>query len=300
MITNASNDSKYFDLAKSPLFIDDFYSRRDEVSSLFPEGATKIFMPFTHNADPFWVGKIKNGWLNDPYAPTVALLYVIRDYPKEFYFTLTSLTIKKIDDFINLRLKFNRLYRKLSHGHGHGREKGLCSVDELIMLAALFYVLQTSSATMDGIKLDSDLNFVSNWSGYRSKMRLTPTVLAHYQVKLSSVFLADMGYEQFIFRGMNYTDEQTLWFVRCPQFGREDDNFKLSNFVSIVEKMSLVKKRGGKCLIICEYDKGLVKFVKQFFDFTSFSDSIVKNSDFYLYDDLVRNNIIFSNYLLDV
>jgi hypothetical protein len=298
-------DGGYLDAAQQTLYNDRHAVSpvRKEIIECLPMEARngrlsplvdKIMMPFAQTADPFWVSGIPSGAFNNSYAPYTAMYYVIREYPREFIEMVDGMVVENQYDYEKVRNNFNRTFWRVLDGQGRGTIRGYCSVDEMIRIGSLFYVLLKTCDHKPGLVLDDDRRFSNNWGGESVIISLTPREMSQYQAKLEDVVMSDLPWEAFCYRNMKYTDEDTLWFFNVPNFMDEEYVDKLdesvhrwfdqTEFLKLFEILPLITNRGGKIFLIFKHDGEMVDDVVRYLKFDPVDDAGVYRSNANVYD----------------
>jgi hypothetical protein len=302
-------DGRYFDFAQSPPFNShhNLHPIRKELMSCIPyrQGMIdKIFFPFTYNAEPFFSLGVESCYFNHKYEPFTILFYVMRDHYRELYDMVNGVIISSNDDYEGYKYEFNKAFKRVLDGKGCGRSKGLCSVDEMIRMGSLFYILQKSCKPYNGIKLDSDRRFQNKWCEKTVKINVTIKELAHYSEKLKEVYMSGLDWKNFFFRYINKTDENTLWFFNLPKPEEEETSqekeFTYMEFFSIFDNLITVSKRGGYSLIVYESDDDVLSGLISHFKFAK-NKECYRSNYFYLYPDISEGSTRYgaiSNYSL--
>lgn len=304
-------DYRYLDLAQSPPFSShhNLHPVRKEIMACIPyqnDNLNQIFFPFTYNAEPFFSLGVENCFFNHKYEPFTILFYVMRDHYRELYDMVNGIIISSNDDYENNKYEFNKTFKRVLDGKGSGRSPGLCSVDEMIRMGSLFYVLQKSCDTSKGIKLDSERRFQNPWNKRTVKINVTIKELAHYSEKLKEVHMSGLDWKNFFFRYVNNTNENTLWFFNLPTPEEQEESssekdFSYMEYFSIFDNLITVSKRGGYSLLVFEHDDELLKGLVSHFKFAKTSDGYRSNY-FNLYPSITTGPFKFgaiANYSLN-
>jgi hypothetical protein len=270
----------------------------------------KVFAPFAHDGFPFWPVNELYGCFNHKYEPLVVTLYVVRDHLQDFYDFCNGYIISNEKDYNHIRSEFNKTFTKVLQGYGNGPSSGLprgyCSVDEMIRMGCLFFLLMKSCSHAQGLVLDSDRRFMNNWNGRMTRVAFNTGTLRRYSEKLKGVFMSGLDWRNFIFRYMEETDENSLWFFQVPQLGEEESiieqEFTHQEFFDLFSYLAAITNRGGYSFIIFKEDEELGGFIKDNFNFGKFRDGISVNNYLYYYRDILKDVCdysVVSNYNLD-
>lgn len=316
-------NGEYLDRADKPLFktSHSLNSIRQEVVSAMPDETNEygfrqlafdqIFMPFVQDADPFWLTGVSRGAFNQSYAPFTCFYYVLREHPEEFFHFVESTSIQTEKDYNRLLNKFNSVFHRVLNGRGRGTVYGYCSVDEMIRIGSLFYLVQLASGRHSYMKLDEERRYSTDF-GTPATSKLDCKTLEQYSRKLRDIYMSDMQWNQFMHRYVPLTDARTMWFFNVPNFlddrypsGGESVHqwFNQDHLMGMVDLMPSITKRNGYALAVIKKTDALVRSAKHLFGFTDkVSDSLYRSESGLYFDTNFAKGYypycVISNYLL--
>lgn len=314
-----TRSNQYIDLAKPPPFEshESLYPVRKEAVRLFPHIEEEdrlettidtLFCPLVFDAEPFWASGVKNSFFNHSYEPFTVLFYVMREHPRQFQDMVDGLIISTEKEYQDFRDSFNKIWFRVTSGKGRGQKYGQCSVDEMIRMGSLFYILQKTCSQKGGLTLDKQRRFSNRWCGKKVKINLKRKQLEQYQAKLDNVYMSGMEWSNFFFRYAEETDENSLWFFHLPSFLYNDPKseiekeFTLDDLFDMFNKFPLISNRLGRVLLIIENHEEIEDIFKDFFNFSRYtSDNIFRNDSLYMDTNFTGRkhlkHIAITNYL---
>lgn len=288
----------YYDRAQRPLFDTSQSLRwmRKDIEPLLPRGFdtphySKVMAPFVESAATFWRGGVDTGAFNQTYAPFTIFYYVLREHPKAILSVCDGVVIEDENAYNRILNRFNKTFHRVLQGRGSGTIRGYCSEDEMIRMGTLFLLLQMSCDQSKGLVLDPDRRFANKWGGKKVVVDLDHKAIDQYCRKLQNVVMSDMHWKQFLFRYIDLTDSETLWFINTPEFSDGDGDesvhqwFDQSDFVDLIDLTKSIDNRGGKLFMVVRHTKDFLKDCVNMFDFFRYAGSSYKNDDgLYLHD----------------
>lgn len=262
----------------------------------------KIFLPFTFNGEPFFSYGVENACFNHKYEAFTVLFYVMRDHYREMYDYCSGMVIGSEKDYEDIRMSFNNAFVKVLDGRSSSAEgRGLCSVDEMIRMGSLFYMLQRSCSTIDGLTTDAERRFENKWNGRRTIISITMRELEQYAVKLSKVYMSGLNWFNFFHRYVDLTDEETLWLFNLPTIetykGEEiEQEFTEPELFSLFDCLVSVTKREGYTLVAAKKSDEMLELIKRHFSFRNVGAGNRHNSFLYLNEDFEDGFFSITNY----
>lgn len=181
----------------------------------------RLFMPFTFGAGPVWRLGIEDGYLNHPYEPFTVLSYIIRAHFRELFDLVNGEVIENINDYNNICNNFNSTFMRCKAGFGRA-VGGEASIDEMIRIGSLFYLLQMSCDNSKGLILDSDGRFCNPWNRKTTKINLDIRTMSHYSSKLSGFAMSGFSFQAFCDKYLEETKPNDLWLINVPKMGHAD------------------------------------------------------------------------------
>lgn len=261
----------------------------------------RIFCPFTFNADPFWAMGIENGYLNHGYEPFTVLLYVIRTNPNAMFDMCDGETIECEADYNSIKDKFNKNFLRILNGHGRGIDPGQASVDEMILLGSLFYILQSTCDQSEGLVLDYEKRFENAWCGENRTVQIDLKKLSTYSTKLEGIAVSGMPPVNFFFRHITKTDRNTLWLFNLPRLvddidpdieGNVEPEATVPFMYYLLDQYSAqIIERDGTIAIVFPSGPELIEELIENFNFIAHPsiDKLYQGARLYLKQDFARD-----------
>lgn len=259
----------------------------------------KIFLPFTFNGEPFFSFGVENACFNHKYEAFTILFYVMRDHYREMYDYCSGMVIGSEKDYEDIRGDFNKAFLKVLDGRSSSAEgRGLCSVDEMIRMGSLFYLLQRSCSNIEGLITDAERRFENKWNGRRTIISITMRELEQYAYKLSKVYMSGLNWFNFFHRYVDNTCDETLWLFNLPTIeaykGEEiEQEFTEPELFSLFDCLVSVTKREGFAFVLGKSDDSVLDLLKTHFSFRNLSAKD-RTAFLYLNESLGENGEYFS------
>lgn len=270
-----------------------------------------MYAPFSEGVTPFWQAGIRRSALNHQYGPFGAMFYTMRDHHGDFYSRVNNATIPNEREFNKLRDTFNDLWTRILDGYGDAPERGLCSVDEMIALGNMFFLLLKSSDIHRGLILDNDLRFANEFNGDAVSINMPIRKARQYSAKLENSVFSDLGWKHFMNLYLDDTDTNTLWYLRLPdlfdgsqemlsQTGDGFDVFDESYFVECIDFVESVTDRGGDFMAatIDPEDHDVTEDICKMFSLFEKEPRHYKKGDLHMYEKVQLSGHGASSYYL--
>lgn len=274
-----------------------FIERKSLSQLLYQSQASKIMMPFATDADPVWLTEA-DCWFNHNYPAFTVLLAVMRDYPVAMWEMVDGLIVDNVDDYLSYLDSYNRLYTRIVEGQGSGKGQ-LCSEDEFIRLGVLFYIILKTSDMFRKFEVDSMNMLSTRWCGRKVHIKLSLRELRGYSERLSGCYMASVPWQQFFFRAIPKTDDQTLWWLRIPELVEDESDqlgVSITDFISIFDKVPSILNRGGDVVIVMDQEEGMVELLQDLFQFKpTYGTADLSNQDLNLYKDFTPRFLVLTN-----
>lgn len=272
----------YTNMIKKPLIQSHYQEglNKSEIMSVVPHavskwgsyapGVERLFMPFTFGAAPVWKLGIEDGYLNHTYEPFTILTYVVRSHYREMFDLVNGEVVENLNDYNELRDAFNATFMKCKHGSGSGMANQ-ASVDEMIRMGSLFYILQQSCDNTGGLVVDEFGRFINPWNKRTTRIATSLKSLSQYAAALSGFAMSGLSFYEFCDRYVPITGRNDLWLFNIPHIGTEpsiyvDDNGLLImspvsefNFLELHRLINVFKgltERGAYGLALIPNDNG--------------------------------------------
>lgn len=287
-------DGVYTDVTFNPPFAShhNIIPLRKKMLQVLPgknQGVEHLFMPFTFNGEPFFSFGVENACLNHKYEPFTALFYVIRDHWRELYDFVSGTLIESEREYEDIRSAFNKHFLKILDGCGNGEEPKLCSVDEMIRLGSLFFLLQKSCDQSKGLVLDSERRFENRWCGRKVVISVTSKELCQYAEKLRQVWMSGLEWVHFLHRYIDHTNRSSLWFFNLPKIehyngGEFEQEFTDSELFHLFDSFVSIGRNEGYIFVLCPKDERVLELIKKHFFFKN-TGGYRHDSFLYLFED---------------
>jgi len=260
----------------------------------------KLFVPFVYDAEPLWLANIEQGCFNHKYEPYAMLLYVIKYHHRELFDYCNGVVIDSQYSYNYYQDIFNHAFTSALDKVHREYKRGI-TVDDMIRMGSIFLLLLRSCDKTDGLIIDYDRRFLNPWNGIRNNHRLLFTHLTDCSKSLDNVYMSGLHWQTFLFRYINDTDSESLWFFNLPEIeDRRDDDLEQEiskdEMFSMFDSLIAINKRGGKILMTLKDSPQNVKFLKEFFSFIPIGGGRYKNK----FLTMDRNNgeglMLLSNY----
>lgn len=260
----------------------------------------KLFVPFSYDGEPFWLTNIEQGYFNHKYEPYTMLMYVLRDHYREVFDYCDGILIDSQRDYQHYQDMFNDSFVKTLEKAQRGSERA-CSVDDMIRMGSLFLILLRACDNSDGLVIDYDRRFVNVWSGIRTSNKFLLSHLKEMSERLKDVYMSGMHWQGFIFRYINETDRDSLWFFNLPEIEkpRTDDleqEISKDEMFSMFDSILAINNRGGKILMSLGSDDKNIQFLKEYFSFKAVGGGVYRNTFLSMNQNNDEGLIIISNY----
>lgn len=295
-------------------FNNDMNNIKQQIRDTFPKNDSDelafedVYVPHTNNLVPLWQTDFENAQINFNYSPFVSMFYVIREHPNQFYDMASGHIVRCESDYKEKRKEFNNLYMKILNGGGNGLENGLCSLEEMIRLGSLFYVILQTSDTSKGLQIDNEKRFKADWCKDSKDVVFDHDEILDKSKKLQDVYFSDSTWNEIFYRFLPQTDKNTFWFVKMPDFLSrryqnkvdevdEYDWIDKPTFKTFVRFIDKVEKENGYIAI---YYRSKTSFKHKLVDSLGLKKNlsgVYQNSHKYLFDNKLDETYeIISNY----
>lgn len=285
-----TSGGSYLDRATKPLFntSHSLYHLRDTIAKILPDGYIrpqhdKVMMPFAESLSTFWTGGVGVGALNQSYSPFAVFYYVLRDHTNSLITMCDGRIISNQNEYNTLVNLFNEEFYRILEGRGHGTIRGYCSEDEMVRLGTLFFMIMSSCDHRNGLILNEDRCLMNDWCGRSVTIDFDPKAMDQYKAKLKRVVMSDMHWQQFMFRYLELTDENTLWMFNVPKFMSKDKDesvhqwFTEENFIDLIDMLPLIMERRGSSIMVVRDTPDFIKTCANLFNFVSLGDGRWRN-----------------------
>lgn len=316
---------QYRDKARDPLFVNNevsFANRKNIVKNLphkmndgyIDPTYDTVFAPFAQSAEPLLLSGANEGAWNCRYGPFTAIFLVLREYTNDFYSMVDGYTVASQQDYNELQERFNDIWSRILNGKGRGPGKGTCSVDEMVRIGSLFYILQKASGKDEGISINQDKEYNGNWSGDKTVIDFDKSTLKQYQKKIDDTYFSDILWNKFMMRYIPTTDENTLWFIRLPELtsdfyiSRKNEVesfewFDIRALSRLIELFKPIDERGGKLFMYFPQSEDMIHHLKKNFSsvMEMSSGRYTLGDEFFLYESVGKTAFPYtavSNYKL--
>jgi hypothetical protein len=286
-----------------------FYKNREQVLSILPYSEKRtikrLFLPFTFDAEPFWSINVQEGYFNHKYSPFTVLAYTIRDHYRDIFDYCNGLVIASEKDYHHYLNMFNDSFTSALERTSNGSNR-LCSEDEMIKMGALFFLILNSSDLSQGLIVDYDRKYLNPWGGLRSNNMINLKYLKEVSDSIKNIWMSDLPWQNFFFRYVDLTDQDTLWFFNLPNIedyrndGLEQELTRDEVFF-IFDSLCSINLRKGKCLITVKNEEGdsELEFFEKYFNFKSVRPGVYMNDFLTMRKDIIDGFITISNYSLE-
>lgn len=236
---NTISNNKSLDNLDFTYLFNDFSSfgtnhLRKDVLSILPclDSVENCYQPIVEYGDIFWFSGFQKNMMNDPYSAYTVLLMCLRDYRLEVKAKVNKIKVKSDRCFSRLILEYNILYSKVLNNcvGDTGRD---AKVQDLISIAAMYFVLIRTSDISNGFLTDQKNYLENGWNGkvffgYNES-------LDQVAFKLSKCFFSGLAWDSFFRKFLVQSSSKDLWILKLPELEEQPIYLEVSE-TKVIER----------------------------------------------------------------